>query len=104
MCRISKSHFFIFCSFFFLVYCVSDGLAGDEEKTSNKAVSAKILKRSTQNEVSGEQAGKGHIFVILETEWENIHPKQKVDKDKLEGKTVKLDSTRQGGWKCLPNP
>jgi hypothetical protein len=59
----------------------------NQEKDSNKAVSIKILKISSVSEISGKQAGKDHAFFILETEWENIHPKQKVEKDKLEGKT-----------------
>ena len=29
----------------------------------------------------------GKVFVVLKTQWENIHPKQKMEKDKLEGKT-----------------
>ena len=82
-----KSRIFIFCFLFFLIYYVSDGLAGSDEKASNKAVSVKIIKSATVHEVSGEKANKGRIFLILETEWENIHPKQKVEKDKLEGKT-----------------
>jgi hypothetical protein len=87
MCNTFKSRFLLICSLFFLLYCTSPGYAASGETISNKAVSVKILKHSTQNEISGKQAGKGHVFVILETEWENIHPKQKVDKDKLEGKT-----------------
>ncbi len=82
-----KSRFLIFCSLFLLIFCVSDGLAGGDENASNKAVSVKIIKSSSVHEVLGEKANKGRIFLILETEWENIHPKQKVEKDKLEGKT-----------------
>jgi len=87
MFKTFKSRFLIIYSLSFLFYCISSGYASSEEKASNKAVSVKILKHSTQSEVSGEQASKGRVFLILETEWENIHPKQKVDKDKLEGKT-----------------
>jgi hypothetical protein len=36
--------------------------------------------------LAGRKAPEGKIFVVCETEWENIHPKQKVDKNKLEGK------------------
>lgn len=57
------------------------------EKAANKAVSVRILKSAIEKEISGKKAHKGHIFLILETEWENIHPKQKVEKAKLEGKT-----------------
>jgi hypothetical protein len=87
MCNTFKSRFLIIYSLFFLFYCISAGYAASEEKASNKAVSVKILKHATAHEVSEEKASKGRVFLILETEWENIHPKQKVDKDKLEGKT-----------------
>jgi hypothetical protein len=61
--------------------------AGQEEKASNKAVSVKFIKSTTAHELSGEPVNDDRIFLILETEWENIHPKQKVDKEKLEGKS-----------------
>lgn len=87
MFKISKSRFFIFCLLFFFILCLSDVLAASDEKASNKAVSVQIVKSDTASEVSGEKARNGRVFMILETEWENIHPKQKVEKDKLEGKT-----------------
>ena len=67
-----------------LSFCISEGSA---EKASNKAISIKILESTSTQEISGEKVSKGRVFIVLETEWENIHPKQKVDKDKLEGKT-----------------
>lgn len=80
-------HFIIsFFIFFFLLLTFCPATA-NQEKDSNKAVSIKILNISSVPEISGEQAGKDHVFFILETEWENIHPKQKVEKDRLEGKT-----------------
>jgi hypothetical protein len=89
MNKISKLHIsftiFFFLSFFLLM--IFSPTIANQEKDSNKAVSIKILKISSVSEISGEQAGKDHAFFILETEWENIHPKQKVEKDKLEGKT-----------------
>jgi hypothetical protein len=76
---------FIFCV---LVLTLPYGSSSvSSEKTSNKAVSVKILDQTFAQEVSGENADKGQVFIILKTEWENIHPKQKVEKDKLEGKT-----------------
>jgi hypothetical protein len=87
MCKTFKFPFIIIYSLFCLIYCISSGYAASEEKASNKAVSVKILNSAIAHEVSEEKASKGRVFVILETEWENIHPKQKVDKDKLEGKT-----------------
>ncbi len=87
MFRIQKSRFFVFSSLFFFILSLSNVLAGSDEKASNKAVSVKIIKSATASEVSGEEASEGRIFLTMETEWENIHPKQKVEKDKLEGKT-----------------
>lgn len=67
----------------------SSGGANVQEQASNKAARIKIIKSTFEQEVSGEQGAGGWVFLILETQWENIHPKQKVEKDKLEGKTDK---------------
>jgi hypothetical protein len=80
-------HFIIFFFIFFFLLLTFNPATANQEKDSNKAVSIKILDISSVPEISGEQAGKDFVFFILETEWENIHPKQKVEKDKLEGKT-----------------
>jgi hypothetical protein len=80
-------HFIIFFFIFIFLLITLSPATANQEKDSNKAVSIKILKISSVSEISGEQAGEDHVFFILETEWENIHPKQKVEKDKLEGKT-----------------
>jgi hypothetical protein len=55
------------------------------EKASNKAAQIKILACSFEKELPDRKAPSGKIFVVCETEWQNIHPKQKVGKDKLEG-------------------
>jgi len=74
--------------FLFIVLVLSFCISSESvEKATNKAVSIKILKSTSAQEVSGEKASKDRVFIVLETEWENIHPKQKVEKDKLEGKT-----------------
>jgi hypothetical protein len=79
---------FILFIFFIFVFILSLGISNERaENASNKAVSVKILKSTAAQEISGEKATRGRSFLILETEWENIHPKQKVEKDKLEGKT-----------------
>ena len=77
----------LFFTFAFLFSCVVYISARQDEKASNKAVSIKITKSATAHELAGELANNDRIFLILETEWENIHPKQKVDKEKLEGKS-----------------
>jgi len=71
------------------------------EKDSNKAASIKIVKSIFKPEVSDFTAPQSWTFLILETEWKNIHPKQKVSKDKLEGKTDRTMgvSTFAGGKK-----
>lgn len=73
-------------SFFLLVlpFCIAAECA---EKAANKAVSVSIFKSTSAQEINGEKASEGRVFIALETEWENIHPKQKVEKDRLEGKT-----------------
>jgi hypothetical protein len=57
------------------------------EKSMNKAVQVEITKKTFASELAGINAPRGKVFVVLKTQWENIHPKQKVEKDKLEGKT-----------------
>ncbi len=56
------------------------------ENETNKAARISIIKSSVEEGVTGKQVPAGKIFFVLETEWENILPKQKVEKDKLEGK------------------
>jgi hypothetical protein len=74
--------------FLFFVLIWPFGISAESaEETSNKAVSVKILESTSTQEVSGKKVSRGRVFIVLETEWENIHPKQKVEKDKLEGKT-----------------
>lgn len=56
-------------------------------QSKNKAAHITIVKSHFEQEAMGSKASNGHTFLILETEWQNIHPKQKVAKDRLEGKT-----------------
>ena len=56
------------------------------DSAANKAARIKILDTAIVEELESQKAPVGKIFVVCETEWENIHPKQKVEKDKLEGK------------------
>lgn len=53
---------------------------------SNKAASVRILKADFAGELAGSQAPEGKLYLALDTEWENIHPKQKIEKSKLEKK------------------
>ena len=48
-------------------------LAMSPEEASNKAVSIRILKSTTETEISGKTAAKGHNFMILE-DIQNLYP------------------------------
>jgi hypothetical protein len=56
------------------------------DHAANEAAQIKILSAKFEKVLGGKKAPSGKIFVVCETEWENVHPKQKVDKEKLEGK------------------
>jgi hypothetical protein len=64
----------------------AQGPAAVAEQTSNKAAKVDVTASGFEKEVASESAPPGKAFFVLETEWKNIHPKQKVDKDQLEGK------------------
>ncbi|MFZ2053834.1 MAG: hypothetical protein WAU81_06515 [Candidatus Aminicenantales bacterium] len=53
---------------------------------ANKATRIRIIKSSLETELAGREAPEGKAYLVLQTEWENIHPKQKVKKSDLEGK------------------
>ncbi len=56
------------------------------KQAANKAARVEIITNRFEQEINGDQAPEGWRFAVLETRWENIHPKQKIEKDKLEGK------------------
>ena len=65
-------------------------VAGEEKvikQSANKAARVEIITDRFEQEIDGYPAPDGWRFVVLETQWKNIHPKQKVEKDKLKGKT-----------------
>lgn len=67
---------------------------------NNKAVQVRILGSVEQPELFGATASSGSTFLVLSTEWENIHPKQKVSRDQLEGKadrTMGVGGLSRGG-------
>ena len=51
-----------------------------QDGPANKAARIRILDFRLETEVAGSEAPKGKVFLTLRTEWENIHPKQKVKK------------------------
>jgi hypothetical protein len=56
------------------------------EASANKAARVTIHKYSLEDELGGMKAPEGKVYLCLQTEWENVHPKQKVKKSDLEGK------------------
>lgn len=56
------------------------------EKSANKAAKVTVIASDLEKEVASQGAAAGKIFFVLETEWTNIHPRQKIEKSKLEGK------------------
>ena len=56
------------------------------EQTANKAAKVTVIESGFEKEVASSAAPAGKSFFVLETEWKNIHPKQKITKSQLEGK------------------
>jgi len=79
------SVFFVF--FTLIAIDNARGNDGSSEKSANKAVKVEVTGKTFSDELEGTHAPEGKVFLCLETQWENIHAKQKVEKDKLEGKT-----------------
>lgn len=57
-----------------------------KEQASNKAAKIEVISSGFERQVASKAAPAGQSYYVLETEWTNIHPKQKVRKDDLEGK------------------
>lgn len=57
-----------------------------QDGPASKAARIRIIKSSLETELAGREAPEGKAYLVLQTEWENIHPKQKVKKSDLEGK------------------
>jgi hypothetical protein len=86
---------------FILILVFSLGTWGliQEETAANKAAKANLIQFFMNTELAGQKAPQGKLFVLLQTEWENIHPKQKVKKSDLEGKqdrTMGVATLREG--------
>lgn len=57
------------------------------EAKTNQAIRVQVLGAAFQSELFGEVAPEGQVFLILATHWQNIHPKQLVDRASLEGRS-----------------
>jgi len=65
---------------------VPQDAAAVAEKRANTAAKVNVTESGPAAELAGQPAPAGMTYYVLETEWTNIHPKQKVEKSKLEGK------------------
>lgn len=68
----------------------------------NRAAEVTIVKSSFFNQLESHKAPSGKVYLVLNTMWKNIHPKEKVEKSKLEGKkdhTMGVSALSQGGKK-----
>lgn len=52
----------------------------------NTAVEIEVLASGTQPRIFGSLAPEGKNFVVVDTRWRNVHPKQRMDKASSEGK------------------
>src|SRR4030042_2585242 len=80
-------------------FCLGAWGAFQEESPANKAAKASLIQCSVHDEAAGQAAPQGKAYVLLQTAWENIHPKQKVKKSDLEGKqdrTMGVAQLREG--------
>ena len=77
----------LFCGLIFLLVAFS-GIKGQDiqDSAANKAAKVIILKAEFEEVLAGAQSPEGKTYLILDLEWENIHPKQKIEKSKLEKK------------------
>jgi len=57
-----------------------------QEAVANEAVRIQVLGAALQPQLFGEAAPQGQTFLVLTTRWENIHPKEMVDRAALEGR------------------
>jgi len=64
----------------------AQGSGAVKEQRSNKAAKVDVTASGFEKQIASKPASAGQSFFVLETEWTNIHPKQKVSKDQLEGK------------------
>ena len=71
---------------------VDKALAGSVD--TNEAVRISLLQARLENSLLGEEAPKGQAFLVVHSRWENIHPRQRMEKARLEGK---VDRTMGAG-------
>jgi len=73
---------------------------GATEQAANKAAKVVVTGSGFEKAVASKAAPSGKAFFVLDTEWKNIHPKQKIAKSQLEGKqdpTMGVGGLMDGG-------
>jgi len=68
------------------VAAYAQGGSAVKEQRANKAAKVEVVASGFEMPLASKSAPAGQSYFVLETEWTNIHPKQKVRKDDLEGK------------------
>ncbi len=88
-CRLANVRPFVLCLAGALALSVAASAQGGsavKEQRANKAAKVYVTASGFERQVASKAAPTGQSYYVLETEWTNIHPKQKVRKDDLEGK------------------
>jgi len=80
------SYFLSFFLLIFLIFAFTLLNASAKDPRANKAVKINIKSSSLHSELECQQAQSQKVFLVLNTQWENIHPKQKIEKEKFEKK------------------
>lgn len=80
------SYFLSFFLLIFLIFAFTLLNASAKDPHANKAVKINIKSSSLHSELEGQQAQSQKVFLVFNTQWENIHPKQKIEKEKFEKK------------------
>ncbi len=74
------------CVFFIILLSFVCLQADSKDPNANKAVRITIKSSSFLPDLEGEPALLQKTYLLLTAQWENIHPKQKIEKEKLEKK------------------
>ncbi|OFW22346.1 MAG: hypothetical protein A3G21_15400 [Acidobacteria bacterium RIFCSPLOWO2_12_FULL_66_21] len=64
---------------------------------ANKAVEVRVSSHRTAASIGSQNAGPGREFVIVESSWQNIIPKVKVNRKKMQDRTGGMGSLGFGG-------
>ncbi len=76
------------------IFALSSAFAAQEsaaaaEQKANKAAKVAVSDAGPSRQVAAQTAPAGKTYFMIQTVWTNIHPKQRIEKSKLEGKQDK---------------